>query len=292
MEAAANRTAAIQAMIEKALGDLPPLPTVVTKVLQITGNVNGNASELEKYISMDQAMSTKMLRVVNSPYFGLSGQVSSISHAVVILGFNQIRNLVLSVGATQMFTTESPKAQPTYLYLWKHAMATAGAAQAISRLRRLSSKDAELAFIGGLLSNVGGLFLLKYLTVPYLQMFERFASSEGKLSEWEQHVFEMTHAHVAFELAKAWKLPEDLALIVGRHEDKFAGDPIPSLYCVQAADRLAQMVIKEINEPGVIKNLDPAVAAWLNATPEEVELLKGETKIKLQATDELLGDMI
>lgn len=292
MEAATNRSAALQAMIDKALGDLPPLPTVVTKVLQITGNVNGNAADLEKYISMDQAMSTKMLRVVNSPYFGLSGQVSSISHAVVILGFNQIRNLVLSVGATQMFATADPKAQPTYLHLWKHAMATAGAAQAISRLKRMSTKDAELAFIAGLLSNVGALFLLKNLTGPYIQLFDRYMGGQGNLHEWENHVFGMTHAQVAFELSRAWKLPEDMALLIGRHEDQFAGEAIPALYCVHVADRLAHEVVMDIAEPGVIRNCDPAAWAWLGVKPEELELLRGETKIKLQATAELLGDFV
>lgn len=286
---AVDRNAAVQAMINKAMGDLPPLPTVVAKVLQLTNDANATTTDLEKYVSMDQAMSTKMLRVVNSPYFGLSGQISSVNHAIVILGFNQMRNLVLSVGASSVFSSDSPKTQPVQVALWRHALATATGAQIIAKSRKLPLKDAELAFVGGLLSNVGALFLLRHLTMPYIQVFEAFLSEKCNLADRERALFGMSHAEVGMQLTKQWKLPEDLILLIGRHEDALAGEVIPVLAAVHLADRIAHEIVNGESVKGEIGFADPAALKWLDASAEEIEAIKGETKIRLENSAELLG---
>jgi HD-like signal output (HDOD) protein len=288
-----NRLNAVQAAINKAMGDLPPLPTLVTKVLQITGSVNGNASDLEKYVSMDQALATKMLRVVNSPYFGISGQVSSISHAIVILGFNQIRNLVLSVGASGMFSIENARAQPIHHEFWKHAMATAACAQAIGRFKKLDSKQNEFAFVAAMLSNVGGLFLLKNLTIPYLQIWERFeAGGRLNLSVFETEAFCIHHAEVGRQLADQWKLPAELVEIIGGHEGPFdPAKPDPALYAVHLADKIATMVCANIDQKGVIAGVDPLAFEWFAAPVEQIELIKAEARLKVEDSAELLSSL-
>ncbi|MCE9559338.1 MAG: HDOD domain-containing protein [Armatimonadetes bacterium] len=287
-----SRQSAIQATIDKAMGDLPPLPTLVTKVLQITGNTNGNAVDLEQYLSMDQALSSKMLRVANSPYFGISGKVSNIRDTIVILGFTQIRNLVLSVGASGMFTTENAKSQPVQMQLWKHSMAMAAAVQAICKAKGLPSKDHESTFVAAMISNVGALFLLKHLTLPYLQMWERF-SAEGSqnLHVFESEVFGMSHAEIGRQLATQWKLPDDLIGMLGQHEGPISDAEDRALMAVHLADRFASTILAGKEDKGVVIGVDPVAWKWFDPQTEQVELIKAEAKLKIDDSAELLSSL-
>src|SRR4051812_44649147 len=92
----------VRLSIEKSLRDLPALPGIVARVLQETEDPDASAHGIEKLLSSDQALASKVLRVVNSAYYGLSGQITSLSQAIMILGIPQVRNLVLSVSAVSV----------------------------------------------------------------------------------------------------------------------------------------------------------------------------------------------
>jgi len=275
--------------LQRAMKDLPPLPTVVTKVLQLTGDASSRATELEKYISNEQAISTKVLRVVNSPYFGLQGQVSSIGHAVVILGFDQIRNLVLSMSTAKAFEAKSPVAKQIHQYLWKHAVATASAAQIIARRRKVDHKELDFVFSAGLLSNIGALFLVSQYSKVYFSMFEKFFKSNETIANLEDKYFQINHAEVGQELSVLWKLPENLTILIGRHEGPFAEEPIDTLYSVHAGDRVASVVCRERAGESVLENIDPAVREWLRMSEEELQTICQETIIKIEEASDLLG---
>ncbi len=269
--------------------DLPPLPSAVAKVLQLTGSDSSRSTELEKYIVTDQAISTKVLRVVNSPYFGLSGQVSSISQAVIILGFDQIRNLVLSLNTAKLFESKSPEVKRMHVALWQHAFAMATAAQTIGRRKRMDHKELDFLFSGGMMSNTGGLFLAAQFAKPYAQIFARYESTGQPLAMQEQAAFGTDHAEIGQQLCVAWKFPEQLTFLIGRHEGPFAGDPIPTLYAVHAADRIASAMGRNqpLEEP--IEHIDPLVREWLRMTEDEIRKVREETKQKLESAADMLG---
>ncbi|MBS1705586.1 MAG: HDOD domain-containing protein [Armatimonadetes bacterium] len=269
--------------------DLPPLPTAVAKVIELTRNPNATAGQIEQYIAVDQAISSKVLRVVNSPYFGLAGQVASISQAVVILGFDQCRNLVLSLSSGNLFPSKTPDAKAIQVDLWRHAFATAAGAQIIARFKRVDPKDQDLVFSGGLLSNVGALFLASQFPMPYMAIFTKYRNDAGLLFELEDAGFGTNHAEIGQQLCGAWKLPEALVLMVGRHEGKFAGDPIPTVYCVHAADRLASALTnnRKVDLDAIM--LDPEVKQWLQIGPEDWNHIVGQTGVKLEEASDMLG---
>src|SRR5258708_11186837 len=91
--------AVFQQTLEKKLADLPPLPAVVTRIMQTVNNPDTSAEDLNKLISMDPGLASKVLRIVNSSYYGFPKRISTVTHAVVILGFNTVRNLVLGGSA-------------------------------------------------------------------------------------------------------------------------------------------------------------------------------------------------
>lgn len=274
--------------VEKALRDLPPLPAVVTRLLDITGRDETTSSEVEGVVGADQAISAKLLRVVNSSYFGLPRQVSSISQAVVILGFQQVRNLVLSVSALGVFTARSPRAREIQRECWEHAFGSASAAMEIARLKQLSAHDQETAFLGGLLHDVGKLFLFSNFSVNY-SMIRTEAERKGKnIIELEAPLFGMTHPEVGQRLAVAWNFPEQLAIIIGRHEGGFLGEPIPLLYAVHAADRLANAV-QAGNSDWPDGTIDPLVMEWLGMDDAELERIKEVIAVKTAESGEMIG---
>lgn len=268
--------------------DLPSLPSVVTKVLEISEDSTSSASEIEKFIKADQAISSKLLRVVNSPYFGLSGQISSVGQAVVILGMTQVRNLVLSISAASMFEAKTPRAKEERMKLWHTAFGAAAAAQMISRRKRLEVKEQEQVFIGGLLTTVGSLFLLSEYPSQYVELLDKSAQGEHSLAELETKAFGFDHALVGAELSKKWKLPESLILMIGRHEGPFDGEPIPALYAVHAADRLAWACTSEI-EATQSPAFDPAVGEWLGMDEDALNDIREEVNNRIQAAKELMG---
>ncbi len=281
----------IQDALKKATQELPPLPSVIVRVMQITEDADaGTINELERLIRTDQAVSSKLLRVVNSAYFGLSGQVSSLAQAVVILGYTQVRNLVLSISMMSQFQAIGTKAKDHQTRLWEIAFGAASGAQLIAKHKRIDAKDQELAFVGGLMQNVGSLFMLSTLQRSYLSVLEEAENTKAWLSDVEMLRLGITHANVGQQLLAKWKLPENLVLIVGRHEGPFGGDPTPALYSVHAAKRLAYAAISPDNVTEGY-GIDPIVREWLNFSDEEYTWLIQAVKEKVDQAVQLIGGM-
>lgn len=274
--------------VEKALRDLPPLPAVVSRLLELTGRDETTSSEVEEVVGADQAISAKLLRVVNSSYFGLPRQVSSIGQAVVILGFQQVRNLVLSVSALGAFTAKSPRAREIQRECWEHAFGSASAAQEIARLKNLDQADQETAFLGGLLHDVGKLFLFSNFAVNYAMIRSEAERKGVNIIELEQPVFGMTHPEIGQRLAVAWNFPEQLILVIGRHEGEFAGEASPLLYCVHAADRLANAVAAGSGDwpDGTIAE---PVSEWLALDDDKLDHIKELISLKVAEAGETIG---
>ena len=278
----------IRRCILGALQDLPALPDVVNKILTEADRETATANQIEALARNDQALVAKILRVVNSAYYGLPGQVSSLSQAIVILGLHQVRNLVLSISALSMVKARTPRQREILKAFWLHGMATASGAQAIARQQHLDSRDVELAYIGGMLHDVGKLFLFCNFTDTYQEVVY-FAEAQGlPMNEAELSLLGMDHQEVGQELAIHWRYPEPLTLLISRHEGPFAGAPTPALYAVHAADRLASS-LPHGQQPGAPPLMDPAVEAWLAWNEDEPESLKLKMEDAIRHASELFG---
>lgn len=282
----------IRDALAKAAHELPPLPNVLMRVLQLTqDNSSSTVAEIEKLIRSDQAISSKLLRVVNSSYFGLSGQVSSVSQAVMILGYQQVRNLVLSVSMMAQFSSISEEAKDAQSRCWEVAFGTASAAQLIAKKKRFDVRDAELAFVAGLLQNLGSLFMLSAAPQAYLSVLEETENTKAWLFDVENVRLSTNHAEVGKFLMVKWKLPEDLILTVGRHEGPFAGDPIPGLYAVHAGEHLVYHALHGERPPAAMLGIDPLVLEWLDWSDEEYAWAMDEVKSKIDQAIDLIGGL-
>ena len=278
----------MQAYVEKAMVDLPSLPTVIIQVVKATEKETVSTSEIEELISTDAAISTKLLKVVNSAYFGMQRQVFSINQAIAILGLHQVRNLVLSIGVLNALTTDSARTEDMQKCFWERSFGTASCAQIIGRIKRLPAKEQELLFVAGLLHDIGVLFLMTQFTTPYMEALKASHANEEALVNVERRSLHTDHAALGGMLAEKWNFPEDLAELIRLHESDFAFDEHPSGACLSIADRLV-CSMHEDGACGWSPGIDVRHTDWLGMDDTAITGLREEVSVQIKHAKELLG---
>ncbi|MCL2790426.1 MAG: GGDEF domain-containing protein [Desulfobulbus sp.] len=205
--------------------DLPTLPIIATKLLELTAHAEVALTDIANLISQDSALSTKILRVANSAFYSFPQQISSINQAVAILGLNAVRSLVLSFS---LFSIKEPQkhSQFDFEQFWERSLVEAVAARLI--FEQVTNTDSEEVFICGLLQNIGQMVLAITLPSQYDQVLKRVADSVSRTAastgsvEMEREILGISHAEVGYAVAKEWKLPETLLLAIKYHHDPSA----------------------------------------------------------------------
>ncbi len=282
--------AVFQQTLEKKLADLPPLPAVVTKIMLTVNDPDTSAETINRLISMDPGLSSKILRIVNSSYYGFPKRISTITHAVMILGFSTIRNLVLGVSAFGLLTQKSMPYGLNRTKFWEHSVAVAVGASVLAKKRLPKVRTApDEAFIGGQLHDLGALFLDSYFPVQYAVAMA-FAAREGKTArEAEMLVLGLDHVIVGRRIAEYWNFPPHLvAMVAGHHEPKFQKEYYDLAALVHVADCVAWESGYAASEHTHGQTLDPDVAEWLAFTPADMETLKRDLDAQFQAAEDML----
>lgn len=269
-------------LLERALADLPPLPQALAKVLAESRRNDVSAHSLEAIISTDQALSSKVLRVVNSAYYGLPGQVQSLGQACVILGVSQIRNLSLSMATMANANLSSPSARETHTRFWKHSFGAASAAQWIAKHKGLNLAEEDLAFVGGLLHDIGRLFLFANFPEVYSDALATSIKNQVPMQVVEAELAGMDHAAIGGRMARTWNLPEDVCTMIEYHESPFPPSPNQALYAVHIADCINEYVYED--DPGyVLPPSDPEAFAWFAGSESDWAELMSYTTDKVDA---------
>jgi len=204
---------AIKAKIMDRMKNLPPLPTVTTKLLSIIRDERSSADDVNGVLSADQALAGKVLKLVNSSFYGQSGEVSTITRAVVILGFGGVRNLALGFGTVQAL--KDLGGGLTLDDFWEHALACAAGAQALSPVIG-QTIDPEEAFIAGLMHDIGQIVLASAVPEEFSKIMEAEDANHNAL---EKEAFGMNHTQVGEKLLQYWQLPETLCQAVRNHHN-------------------------------------------------------------------------
>lgn len=279
--------------IEKRLTDLPPLPAVVVKIMQTINNPNTSADDLNNLIRMDQGLASKVLRIVNSAYYGLPKKVSTITQAVMILGFNTVRNLVMGVSAVNAFANKRIPYGLNRDKFWEHSVAVAVTAQTLAKKRMSQMRSAaEEAFIGGLLHDIGTLFLDAYFPVQYAVVMA-FADKEKKQSkEAEQLVLGLDHAYVGRKIAEKWCFPGHLGAMIGEHHlNSVQSEYKEWAWIVHAADCIAWEMGYAATPHALQPEMSDAVREWLGFSEEAWTWVYETSKNQFKASASLIQIM-
>ncbi|MFN0134376.1 MAG: HDOD domain-containing protein [Phycisphaerales bacterium] len=202
--------------LERVLGcpTLPSLPAVAVRVIDLTKSPTVSMDELAEVIRNDQGLATKILRTVNSSYYGLRRRCSTISQALVMLGMSTVKTLALSFSLVSALGDKSPGFD--YVAYWRRGLYSAVAARAIARRAKVALE--EEAFLSGLLQDVGMMALKQGLGREYVDLVKSVGLEHGKLATAELGALETTHSEVGALLAERWKLPDELIVPVRFHE--------------------------------------------------------------------------
>ncbi len=261
--------------IVRRVGDLPALPQVVAEVLRITEDPDTTVKDLNEAISRDQALAAKVLRLANSAYYGFPRRIGTIVEAVIILGFNTIRNLVLAASVHGILSRELPGYQLARGELWRHSIACAMAARTLARRARFPQPDQ--AFVAGLLHDIGKLVLGVYVGEAYTAILEKVHKEGLSFVQAEEEVLGFTHAAVGARVADKWNLPSYLVEAIELHHEPARARSNPLLVALtHLADAVSMMMGMGIGGDGMYYLLDSRCLDLLGLTPEDFEAVLAE----------------
>jgi HD-like signal output (HDOD) protein len=195
-------------------GQLPALPQSAISLLQLSKDPNNGPAEYAVPIEADPGLAGQVLKFVNSSYFGFSREIPSVKLAITLVGVRTIKNFALWSAVFSLMP--NPKCGPFDLkYLWQDSLRRALFARAIAKM--LKARDAEEPFAAALLQDMAVPMLAKEFTDEYLKLLDQRALGSARLSDLEKARFGWTHADVAGQMARKWKLPETSARLIERH---------------------------------------------------------------------------
>jgi len=228
----------IKGKVMQAMRELPSLPLVVQKLLTVMNDPRSSLEDVTRVLSSDQALTGRVLKLVNSPFYGMSGEVATVSRAVLVMGYSGLRSVATGFGmATALAKLGGGR---TLADFWSHSLATAAGGQVFAELRRDTAPDPEEVFVAGLLHDVGHVVLASAVPEAYA---EAQAAAVGQVEplQAERAVLSMDHTQVGQKLLQYWKLPDVLQDAARRHHsiEICGGSSQPLTTMVAIGDTLA-----------------------------------------------------
>jgi len=225
-----------KAEIDNGIKEIPPLPLAVSESIELLNNEVCDFNILQNTIAKDVALSGRILKVSNSPFYGLSGQVSSIKESCVVLGTHTLKNILIAVGVMDKFPPSSGN-NIDISKMWHHCYCTAVTAKLLAQQVGV---DPEKAFTAGLLHDVGKMVLDVYFSHYYADAISHRKENDCLMIEAESEILGVTHSDVGGKIAACWNLPEDIVYVIESHHDT-AEDVTTSLNdIVNLADIVSQ----------------------------------------------------
>jgi putative nucleotidyltransferase with HDIG domain len=211
--------------------DVPSLPTVAMKALELINDDGSSIDELEKIISRDQSFSSRLLRIANSPYYGMNRRIDTISSGVMLIGFNTMKSLVVAASLKDMHRRYGLFEQK----LWEHSLGVSVASSLLAQFTKMAQP--EEALVAGLIHDVGKTILNNSIPDKYMAIAQKAHDGQAMFHEVETEMLGYNHCEVGGLIARKWKLPKNLEVVIEYHHS----DALPT-FEDKAYDALCQIV--------------------------------------------------
>ncbi|MBO6513535.1 MAG: HDOD domain-containing protein [Phycisphaerales bacterium] len=262
-------------MNDKAFNDvlncpsLPSLPAVAAKLIELTGDPNVQMSEIAKTVQQDQALAGKVLKTVNSSYYGLPNRCGSIDRAMGYLGLNTVKSLVLGFSLVEC-TNQSDNEGFDLVSHWRRTLMGATASRTLAQMFRLSDKDE--VFTAALFQDMGMLANFTALKDQYLGVISGI--EHGNVSDREQDELGFTHSKMGAELARKWSLPDNIADAIEFHHapDRANDGDIEMIRAVSLGTQVAEALCVE-NPKAAIRKIESKTREWFPKQQIDIEEL-------------------
>lgn len=231
----------------KGISHIATLPEITLKIIELVEDPTSTAQDLHNIISNDPALCSRILKVVNSAFYGLPRQIGSINRAIVLLGLNAVKNIAIAASLTKLFRGGDLCPKFSARDLWIHSVATAAGGKLVCDELRLGLPDE--AFLAGLIHDIGIMVEMQAKRHDLVQVFDElpFDDAGAPIEDMriiEQRVFGVDHQAFGAGLCDAWKFPKSFAYVTGFHHNPMdLPESSRMLACiVYVADRLAGQV--------------------------------------------------
>jgi len=195
------------------IDNLPVLPPVAIKIMERTKDPEFNIDELIDLIMMDQVLTAKMVRIVNSVYFGLGRRIDSLREALVYLGSKEIKNVVLTTTLVNNFSNS--RNAKIFKSFWEYSFATAVVSKLLAK--SINYKDPERAYLAGLLHDIGEIILIFNFPDEFLKVIQLVESTNKNFEEAEKEILGISHTDFGPWLLEQWNYFGEIAHVVSRH---------------------------------------------------------------------------
>lgn len=272
-------------MVNKSL-ELVSAPTTYTQLNALLHDQDSGIDDISNVINQDPALTTRLLKIVNSPYYGFPSQINTISRAITIVGTRELTHLVLATSVISAF-----KGIPTDLIdmdtFWRHSLATAITAKYLAETLHLPQR--EQYFIAGLLHNIGSLVLFQSLPELAREAINSAKFGHEVLYEAEQRLLGFDHGEVGATLLEAWRLPASLAEVARyHHRPSLATQDRTALDIVHIADILVSSVPFGHSGDNHVPPLDPAAWERLSCAETDIPPLLDRVHFNLESLTALM----
>lgn len=272
--------------VAEKVGDLPALPEVAMQVMNLVQNPTATAGALEKVILNDQALTAKVLRTANSAFYGARGEISRLSRAIVILGFNTLRSVVVT-GASEALHRGGESCFKDKI-LWEHSVAVGIASRVIAKECRYAGT--EEAYLGGLLHDVGKTVLDSNVPAEYQRVIELVYNEGHTFIEAENEVFGFDHADVGALVAARWNLAPSLREAIQLHHQPMGAEIDPTLCAiVSLANSLCVKLGIGPERDAALQLADLEATMMLTLDPDDLNQIALRVKEKLEEEKAVLS---
>jgi HD-like signal output (HDOD) protein len=282
-----DRTQAVANALRE-ISHIATLPEITVKVVELVENPKSTAQDLHKVISGDPALCSRILKVVNSSFYGLPGQIGSINRAIVMLGLNAVKNIAIAASLAKLFRGGDLTSTFSAKDLWTHCNVTAAGAKIIANTMKLGLSDE--AFLAGLIHDIGIMVEMQADRAKLIEVLRRVgADSKGvpanDMLEAELAVFGATHEDFGAGLCEKWKFPKSFANVTGFHHRpmQLPADSQTLVAIVYVADRIAADLGQGFRQDITNTTIAPDVLDVLKLTNEKVAELRSQ--VGAQAKD-------
>lgn len=267
--------------------DLPTLPAVVTRIVGMVEDPNTSAEDINEVISQDPSLTAKILKLVNSAFYGFSRRISTVTEAVVILGFNTVKSLALSASVFDVFEGEGSE-HFDRVGLWEHSIATGVAGEMAAN--RIRYPNVEEVMVAGILHKIGQVVIDLYFHEELTDVIAYAREHNTTMLEAEREVLGVGHPRIGGWLAEKWNLPAGITAAISYYHDPFEAPEenrrLPML--IHVGDVLARTKHIGWNADDVEPEFKEGVWEELGLDKEDIRSILDQLKDKMEDAEVFL----
>jgi putative nucleotidyltransferase with HDIG domain len=211
-------------ILVEAVDDLPTIPIVATKILQLLDDPDVSVEEIADMMLTDQVMTARVMKLLNSPVYKPTQEITSLKRALVYLGLRHVRELALTTSVINAFDGTSGALELNAF--WEHSFGVGMVSKIIAQ--KVGYQDLEKAYIAGIIHDLGEVFLSNFLQEPFLEVLEHIKAHPVKLVDAEEKLLGTTHCEIGLCMARKWNFPDAYCDVIAHHHapNEATDDPI------------------------------------------------------------------